>query len=165
MGSCIWNDIDNFIVAGLRASLMAGGDYADLPVADVQAGESFDPDHVAIPFVLVRGLQFVPGDSGPHFGEGETHWDDNQYPYEIIVYATNPVYGTARAMIKELAERVREWVRHNPHFGGLTSTRAESVIRVTPGTAAVEIRGPIGDNVGPYSAFATVDFAVFTEIL
>lgn len=164
MTACLWNDIDTYLVTGLRQTLMAGGAYTDLHVAQIEAGESFDPDHVALPFVLVRGLEFIPGDEGPHYGEGVLRLDDNRYPYELVMLLTCDDYSTARSQIKELARRCLAYLRVHPSLDGLMSTEREAVTRLALGATQIEVRGPIGDNQGPYSALATVSFDVYTEI-
>lgn len=163
MSDCLWNDIDAYLLTELVTELGAdSATYADILLAQVVAGDTFDPDQVSYPFCLVRGFEVEDADAGPH-GDGDVHYD-LAYPYELVLGVVEPTLDAARTDIKELLRRAREFIRARPAFGQLSAADGETIVEVMPGRVRVELYGKNGINQGAYMGLASVSFTVKTEI-
>lgn len=165
MSDCLWNDIDAYLAAALLEDMGPDSDYATLQIeeANIVVGESFDPDHIGLPFVMVRGLETTFEVEGPH-GDGDVHYDAMTYPYQFIFAAMADTVSETKADIQELARRGRELLRGRVGLGGLTADDGETVVRVDVKGMRVELRGIGGTNQGKYVGFGVVEFDVITEI-
>lgn len=163
MATCLWNRIDAYLVAQLTASLGTASSYTTLKLAGVSVGETFDIDRVTLPYCLVRGVDVRYDNDGPH-GDGYVHFDDIEYPYDIILVADAATEAEAKAAAKELLSRVREWVRGDFWLGGLSDDDGETVTRCELGELRTGVRGVGGQNRGRYMGWASMQLSVFSQI-
>jgi hypothetical protein len=163
-GYALWGSIDDYLRANLLDEMGDGGDYADLTIQQAEIGEIYDPDQVAYPFLLVRGLSTSYVDSrNPHAG-GTLHYDGIGYPYEVITICRAATAATATANAKELARRVREFIRTRPALGGLAATDTERVDFVRLRDVVVQIRGHGGQNGAGYVGTSFTRLIIYSGV-
>lgn len=163
MTTCLWNRIDAYLVAQLTANMGAASSYTTLKLAKVEAGETFDIDHVTMPYCLVRGVDVRYDNEGPH-GDGDIHFDDIRYPYDIILVAEATTTALAKSYAKELLSRVREWVRSDFYLAGLVDDDGEIVRRSELGELRIGVVGTGGQNRGKYLGWASMQLTIVSEV-
>lgn len=163
-GYALWDKADAYLRTELLDEMGDGGDYADLTIQQAEVGEIYDPDQVAYPFLLVRGLSTSYVDSrSPHAG-GTLHYDGIGYPYEVITVCRASTGATATANAKELARRVREFIRRRPALGGLAARDAERVDYVRLRDVAIQIRGYAGQNGAGYVGTSLTRLIIYSGV-
>lgn len=163
MTTCLWNRIDAYLVAQLTTAMGAASSYTTLRLATVATGETFDIDHVTLPYCLVRGVDVRYENEGPH-GDGDVHFDDIQYLYDIILVAESASEADAKSAAKELLSRVREWIRGDLWLGGLSDDDGETVTHCELGEMRTGVRGVGGQNRGRYMGWASMQLTVFSRV-
>lgn len=162
---CLWNRIDTYFQAQLEEHLGVGGDYSTLALAGVEVGDTFDVDHVTLPYCLVRanGVRYENIDV---HGDTSRHFDGIEYPYEVFLLTAEDTPGDARTNAKELLRRVREWLRSESHFylDGLTDDDGEHVVQLEIGEPRVGVQGLGGQNRGQYLGWAVMPLTVISEV-
>jgi len=163
-GYALWDKADDYLKTNLLDEMGNGGDYADLTIQQADIGEVYDPDQVSYPFLLIRGLSTNYVDStGPHSGS-TLHYDGIGYPYDIITVCVATTQATATANAKELARRVREFIRTRPALGALRSTDTERVDYVRLRDAQIQIRGYAGQGGRGYVGTSLTRLIIYSGV-
>lgn len=166
MSACLWADIDTYLVAAVIADMGVDSSYSTLkiPTASVLVGETFDPDHVTLPFVLIRGMDSDLTGEFEGVDDSALRMFGLVYAYEFVAISSAATVAQAKADAQELYRRLRELLRTRYAFGGLQASDGEIVVQVRPTGGRVGVYGRSGTNAGTYLAGAELRFDVLTEI-
>lgn len=169
MSASLWADIDAYLAAAVLADMGATGLYATpaalhIPEGSILVGDRWDPGHMTMPFVLIRGTEANLAGEFEGVDDTAVRIYGMVYPYELIATTTESTVELAKAAAQELFRRLREVLRTRYAFGGLHSTDGEIVVQVLMRAGGAGVLGRSGTNQGKYLAGAVVEFDVLTQI-
>jgi hypothetical protein len=166
MSVCLWADIDTYLKAAVVTDMGVAGLYATLevPTASVLVGEAFDPDHVTLPFVLIRGTDADLTGEFEGVDDSELRLFGLIYAYEFVALSESSSEAQAKADGQELFRRLLTLLRTRYALGGLQASDGEIVVQIQLTGGRVGVYGRSGTNAGKYLAGAELRFNVLTEI-
>ncbi len=161
--SSLWTQIDAYLLQSVHA---LEGQHLLFDNVTVVVGEEFDPDHVDVPFVLIRGYEAEEAETEGPFGDGVWHLEDIQYPYELVYYSDSADIDGAREIAKDASAVLREMIRSDPCLSGIgVSEDGEVVKNVTFVDRQAFVRGVGGQNrEHRYVAQCQLSFIVYGRI-
>lgn len=157
----LWQALDEAIAAHLAAELGEESSYSDLQIQSTEIGDTWDPDHMVKPGILIvsndADLGTGPHGAGPHATVA--------YSYMIVAVAEADSYREAKAAAQALHQRtlaaLRAWPAILRAAQAATST-GETADRLRFDRSRIEIRGRQGATRGKHLGIAVVAVEIDT---
>lgn len=157
----LWQALDQAIAAALAAELGEESSYSDLRIQSIEIGDTWDPDHMVKPGILIvsndADLGTGPHGAGPHATVA--------YSYMIVAVAEADTYQAAKAAAQALHRRTLAALRTWPAILGAAQTAAgtgETADRLRFDRSRIEIRGRQGATRGKHLGIAVVAVEIDT---
>ena len=159
----LWEALDGAIEAGLAAAMGEESDYTELQIQSIEIGDTWDPDHMAKPGILIvsndADLGTGPHGAGPHALAA--------YDYMIVAVAEEASYREAKASAQALHGRLITALCNWPAILGQAMgaiDTGEQAERLRFDRSRIEIRGRQGATRGKYLGIAVVAVQIDTMI-
>ena len=159
--SSLWQALDEASAAHLAAGLGEESDYTDLRIQSIEIGDTWDPDHMVKPGILIvsndADLGTGPHGAGPHALVA--------YAYLIVAVAEADSYREAKAAAQALHQRMLGSLRQWPAIlkAAMSSTSTgETADRLRFDRSRIEIRGRQGATRGKHLGIAVVAVEIDT---
>ena len=155
MSTCLWADIDAYLVAAITTDLgLSSALYTTLRVAEIIIGPQIDEQHATLPAILIVGQRCL-------HSVDQIQALTMEYPYLLAAVYSHAVYTTLKANLQELARRLRMSVWNRGVFGALTASDGEWVWDVILGNVELTTWGPVE---GLYYGAAEVPLTVRSTV-
>ena len=158
----LWTLIDDYLV-----DLVTDwkGLWLETSTARIEVAETYNPDSVGLPFILIVGYERKFADAEAPFGDGEYHISGITYPYEIYVSAAFMTIADAKDFAAKVSESLSDAVRAVPDLDGLIADNGEHVQYIDFDDGDLYVRGLAGQEPeGRYTGTACVRLIINTEV-
>lgn len=161
---CLWELLDDFYL-DLCEEWKAR--YVETAKAQVIIAETFNPDVMPLPGIVVSSYDRDIGGDQALFGDGDYHMAGLTYDYQLVVCAAFPTVpeakrfaaGAAASLLAELRKEVESIVELKSDLDD------EYVVRFELGSAELYVRGLAGQPVnGSYTGCCVLAITVYSEV-
>ena len=159
----LWEVIDEYLFDLCEAWKLL---WTETETAKVIVAESFNPDTMPLPGIIILSYGKEAESEDAPFGDGAYHISGMTYAYQIVICASFPDAFTAKRFASASNSSILDALRGDiENLVALSADNGEFVQRFEFGESELYVRGLAGQPTqGTYTGCSVLDLTVYTEI-